>query len=61
MRIPPANGMNKTSGDRIVMQFADGKAETIRVYGGVEGQYFPEPMVRRQGGGVPVAGLPPSR
>ena len=42
------NGINKTSGDRIVMQFADGKAETIRVYGGVEGQYFPEPMVRRR-------------
>ena len=42
------NGINKTSGDRIVMQFADGKAETIRVYGGIEGQYFPEPMVRRR-------------
>jgi hypothetical protein len=41
-----ANGINKTSGDRIVMEFADGKAESIHVYGGVEGQYFPEPMVK---------------
>ena len=41
-----ANGVNKTSGDRIVMLFADGKAEAITVYGGVEGEYFPENMVR---------------
>jgi lipopolysaccharide export system protein LptA len=41
-----ANGINKTSGDRIVMLFGDGKAEAITVYGGVEGQYFPENMVR---------------
>jgi lipopolysaccharide export system protein LptA len=41
-----ANGVNRTSGDRIVMLFAGGKAETITVYGGVEGQYFPENMVR---------------
>jgi hypothetical protein len=43
-----ANGVNKTSGDRIVMRFADGKAESIHVHGGVEGQYFPEPLVRRK-------------
>ncbi|HTY59973.1 MAG TPA: OstA-like protein [Bacteroidota bacterium] len=41
-----ANGLNKTSGDRIVMLFAEGKAEAITVYGGVEGEYFPENMVR---------------
>jgi len=41
-----ANGLNRTSGDRIVMLFAGGKAETITVYGGVEGDYFPENMVR---------------
>lgn len=40
-----ANGLNKTSGDRIVTHFAEGKAQTITVYGGVEGQYFPENMV----------------
>jgi hypothetical protein len=43
-----ANGLNKTSGDRIVMRFADGKVQTIHVYGGVEGQYVPEPLVRRK-------------
>jgi hypothetical protein len=43
-----ANGLNKTSGDHIVMLFADGRAKSIRVVGGVEGQYFPEPMVRRR-------------
>ncbi len=43
-----ANGLNKTSGDRIIMLFADGRAKTIRVVGGVEGQYFPEPMVRKR-------------
>ena len=41
-----ANGANRTSGDRIVMLFAGGRAETITVYGGVEGEYFPENMVR---------------
>lgn len=43
-----ANGLNKTSGDRIAMVFADGKASTIQVAGGVEGQYVPEPLVGRR-------------
>jgi len=43
-----ANGVNKTSGDRIVMRFARGQAKAIHVYGGVEGQYFPEGMVGRR-------------
>ena len=43
-----ANGLNKTSGDRIQMHFAAGKATTITVYGGVEGQYVPENMVARR-------------
>jgi hypothetical protein len=43
-----ANGLNKTSGDRIVMRFAEGKVQTIHVHGGVEGQYVPEPLVRRK-------------
>ncbi len=43
-----ANGVNKTSGDRIVMRFAEGKAQTIHVHGGVEGQYFPEGLVHRK-------------
>ncbi len=37
-----ANGLNKTSGDRIVMYWDDKKLSSIRVYGGVEGQYYPE-------------------
>ena len=40
-----ANGLNKTSGDRILMFFADGKVRSIKIVGGVEGQYFPENMV----------------
>lgn len=43
-----ANGVNKTSGDRIVMRFAGGQAKAIHVYGGVEGQYIPEVMVGRR-------------
>jgi lipopolysaccharide export system protein LptA len=43
-----ANGLNKTSGDRIRMHFASGRATTITVYGGVEGQYVPENMVARR-------------
>ena len=43
-----ANGLNKASGDRIIMFFADGRAKSIRVAGGVEGQYYPEPMVHRR-------------
>lgn len=40
-----ANGLNKTSGDRIIVLFEDGKAQSIRVVGGVEGQYHPENLV----------------
>jgi lipopolysaccharide export system protein LptA len=40
------NGLNKISGDRIVMHFAGGKVSTIRIIGGVEGQYVPENLAR---------------
>jgi hypothetical protein len=43
-----SNGLNKTSGDRIQIHFAAGRATTITVYGGVEGQYVPENMVTRR-------------
>jgi lipopolysaccharide export system protein LptA len=39
------NGVNRSSGDRIVMGFTDGKIDQIRVLGGVEGKYFPETMI----------------
>jgi hypothetical protein len=41
-----ANGLNRTTGDRIVMSFDEGKIRTIRVFGGVEGQYVPENVLR---------------
>jgi hypothetical protein len=37
-----ANGLNRTSGDRIVMGFDSGKVASITVIGGVEGEYVPE-------------------
>ncbi len=40
-----ANGLNKTSGDRIIVLFEEGKAQSIRVVSGVEGQYHPENLV----------------
>ena len=43
-----ANGLNRASGDGITMTFADGRAKTIRVAGGVEGKYYPEPLVHRR-------------
>lgn len=36
------NGANKSSGDRIIVQFTDGQVDEISVSGGVEGQYMPE-------------------
>jgi hypothetical protein len=40
-----ANGFNRSSGDRIVMDFDEGKVSSITIFGGVEGQYIPEPLV----------------
>jgi lipopolysaccharide export system protein LptA len=40
-----ANGLNKTSGDRIIILFDDGKVQSLRVIGGVEGRYLPENIV----------------
>ncbi|MBI3787435.1 MAG: hypothetical protein HY276_04170 [Ignavibacteriales bacterium] len=39
------NGVNRSSGDRIVIEFEDGKTDRISVVGGVEGRYFPEQMI----------------
>jgi lipopolysaccharide export system protein LptA len=39
------NGVNKASGDRIVLYSKDGRAESIKVQGGTEGQYVPEKLV----------------
>ena len=40
-----ANGLNRTSGDRIVMEFDSGKVASITVIGGVEGEYVPENLL----------------
>jgi hypothetical protein len=42
------NGVNRTSGDRIVMDFAAGKLQDIRFFSGIEGSYYPENMVRQR-------------
>lgn len=42
------NGVNKSTGDRIVIDFDDGTIENIRVIGGVEGRYYPEQLIFRR-------------
>jgi lipopolysaccharide export system protein LptA len=39
------NGANRASGDRIEMEFVDGRIERIKIIGGVEGRYLPEEML----------------
>jgi lipopolysaccharide export system protein LptA len=39
------NGVNRSSGDRIIVYSPEGTAEKIVVSGGTEGQYFPENLV----------------
>jgi len=39
------NGLNKTSGDRILLSFDRGRINAIKILGGVEGQYYPENLV----------------
>jgi lipopolysaccharide export system protein LptA len=41
------NGANKTSGDAITMLFDDGKPNTIQVAKGIEGNFFPENLLKR--------------
>lgn len=40
-----ANGLNRMTGDRVIMSFDEGALSGIGVYGGVEGAYYPERMV----------------
>ena len=39
------NGLNRSSGDSIIISFSDGLLRDLTVIGGVQGQYFPENMV----------------
>lgn len=41
------NGVNKTSGDYILMKFQNGKPNTIHVSKGIEGSYYPENLVSK--------------
>lgn len=40
------NGLNKSTGDQIRMTFIDGKIDKINAISNVEGQYYPEKMVK---------------
>jgi len=40
------NGLNKTTGDHITMTFLEGKIDRISAITGVEGQYYPERLVK---------------
>lgn len=42
------NGINKTTGDHVTITFQEGRIDKLKVIGGVEGQYFPEMMVRNR-------------
>lgn len=42
------NGVNRSSGDRITIEFEDGKTDRISVVRGVEGRYFPEAMIAQR-------------
>jgi lipopolysaccharide export system protein LptA len=39
------NGANKSSGDRIFIDFVTGDVDRIKIVGGVQGQYLPEKMI----------------
>jgi lipopolysaccharide export system protein LptA len=40
------NGVNRTSGDEVIISFRNGKIDRLKVVSGVEGQYYPERQVR---------------
>jgi lipopolysaccharide export system protein LptA len=52
-----ANGVNASSGDKIIIHFVNGKVDNLRIYGGVEGKYYPEKMVRGKEGNFNLAGF----
>lgn len=42
------NGMNKTTGDHVTLSFLGSKFEKLKASNGVEGEYFPEKMIRNK-------------
>lgn len=51
------NGLNKSSGDSIILSFSDGELSDITVIGGVEGEYYPENMVADRESEYDLAGF----
>jgi lipopolysaccharide export system protein LptA len=51
------NGLNKVSGDRVIMYFKDGKIDRIAVVSGVEGNYYPEKLVKNKISSYSLAGF----
>jgi lipopolysaccharide export system protein LptA len=41
------NGANKSSGDRIFIDFITGDVDRIKIVGGVQGQYLPEKLIMK--------------
>ncbi len=39
------NGVNKTSGDQVIITFGGGRVDKLKVIGKVEGEYYPERLV----------------
>jgi lipopolysaccharide export system protein LptA len=42
------NGVNKISGDHVTITLRDGRVAKLKVVTGVEGQYFPEKLIRKK-------------
>ncbi len=51
------NGANRTTGDRVTINFLDGKLDKIVAAAGVEGKYFPEKMIRGKEGRYNLEGF----
>lgn len=51
------NGVNRSTGDRIVMDFVNRRIDQIRIVGGVEGKYFPETMIAGREGQYNLEGF----
>jgi lipopolysaccharide export system protein LptA len=51
------NGLNRTTGDQIIISFIDKSVDKIKIIGGVEGVYVPENIVRGKEADYNLAGF----
>jgi lipopolysaccharide export system protein LptA len=51
------NGVNRSTGDRIAMEFVNRRIDRIKIIGGVEGKYFPEAMIAGREGHYNLEGF----